>query len=184
MLYKKEPIIGYEEYQIDTDGNVYNKNGTLKVVSKNKRGYYIVTLCVNGKLRYFSVHVLVARQFIPNPENLPQVNHKDGNRINNNVDNLEWCTAKQNARHSFDILKRVPSGKKPIIGVDVETLEIKYVFDSLAEAGRFFANGKNYRRCQNSVWRVLTGVRSTYKGCIWKYISKDQYEEYKNKNSR
>jgi hypothetical protein len=65
---------------------------------KNKRGYLTVTVGINNT-RY--VHRLVAETYIPNPDNLPQVNHKDENKSNNEVDNLEWITNTDNARHSF-----------------------------------------------------------------------------------
>ena len=66
----------------------------------NKDGYRIVKLHLEeGNIRTVSVHRLVAENFIPNPNNYPQINHIDENRINNNVDNLEWCTATHNANH-------------------------------------------------------------------------------------
>lgn len=121
MIYKKEPVIGFEEYQIDTNGVVYNKNGSVKKDSINPRGYCIVNFYVNHQRKGFGIHSLVAKQFIPNPENKPQINHKDGNTENNTVDNLEWVTASENMRHSFDVLNREPSGKKSICGYDKNT---------------------------------------------------------------
>lgn len=168
--YKKEPIIGFEEYQIDTDGIVYNKNGSIKKYSLNHGGYCIVNLYVEGKRIGFGIHTLVARQFIPNPDNLPQVNHKDGNKQKNCVENLEWCTASENMRHAFDVLHREPNGKKKIIGIDKNTNEVVYTFDSLANAARYFAKGKKFVYYQNSIWRVLKGLRKTYKKCYWKYL--------------
>lgn len=169
MPYKKEPIIGFEEYQIDTNGVVYNKDGSVKKYSINTTGYCIVNFYVNHKRTGFGIHSLVAKQFIPNPENKPQVNHKDGNTENNSVDNLEWVTASENMRHSFDVLHREPSNKKAICGYDKDTKEKVYEFDSLANAARYFANGKNYVHYQNNIWRVLSGKRKSYKGCIWQY---------------
>lgn len=169
MIYKKEPVIGFEEYQIDTNGVVYNKNGSVKKYSINPRGYCIVNFYVNHQRKGFGIHSLVAKQFIPNPENKPQINHKDGNTENNTVDNLEWVTASENMRHSFDVLNREPSGKKSICGYDKNTKEKIYEFDSLANAGRYFANGKNYVNYQNSIYRVLSGRRKSYMSCIWKY---------------
>lgn len=168
--YKKEPVISFEEYQIDTDGNIYNKNGSIKKYSLNRNGYCIVTFSIEGKLKSFGIHTLVAKQFIPNPNNLPQVNHKNGDKENNRVDNLEWCTAKENMRHAFDVLHREPSGKKPIIGIDKHTDEVLYKFDSLADAGKYFSEGGNYNYYRISVWRALNGKRKTYKGCYWKYV--------------
>ena len=62
-------------------------------------GYCSVMLSKNGKVRRFNVHRLVAEAFIPNPSNLPEINHKDENKTNNCVDNLEWCTSKYNANY-------------------------------------------------------------------------------------
>lgn len=60
----------------------------------------------HGNIKYYSIHRLVAEHFIPNPDNKPTVNHKDGNKHNNNIDNLEWATWTENEKHSIDVLKR------------------------------------------------------------------------------
>ena len=78
-----------------------------KVLSpgKDKDGYLQVCLCCNGKYKIISVHRLVAQAFIPNPDNLPMINHKDEVKTNNSVDNLEWCTVKYNSNYK-GVLKR------------------------------------------------------------------------------
>jgi len=68
----------------------------------NVKDYRRVPLCENGKPRQTSVHILVAKAFIPNPNNKPYVNHINGIRYDNRVENLEWCTAKENIRHAWD----------------------------------------------------------------------------------
>lgn len=87
------------DYEITQDGKVINKitNHTL-IPQPNGKGYLRVS--IGGKL-YF-VHRLVAEKYIPNPENKEQVNHKDGNKLNNNVNNLEWVTNLENRRHAVD----------------------------------------------------------------------------------
>ena len=91
-----------DKYQISNTGKVRNKKTGLILKPKyNQKGYQYIKLSIN---RYKSIkwyiHRLVGFHFIPNPENKPQINHKDGNPSNNNVDNLEWCTNEENQRHA------------------------------------------------------------------------------------
>lgn len=98
------------KYMISNKGNVFSKKNNI-IMKQNtlKKGYKRVQLS-NGK-RYL-VHRLVAEAFIPNPYNFPQVNHIDGNKQNNCVDNLEWCTQSYNMRHALNNgLKVAPKGK-------------------------------------------------------------------------
>ena len=93
-------VIGYEGlYEVSNIGNVRNvKRNTLLRLSKNQ-GYIQVWLYKNGIRAGLKVHRLVAEAFLPNPDNLPQVNHKDEDKTNNRVENLEWCTAKYNTNY-------------------------------------------------------------------------------------
>lgn len=68
----------------------------------NHDGYLRIKFSIDGKVFNKFSHVLVAEHFIPNPNNFPQINHIDGNKLNNNVNNLEWCTASQNMQHAYD----------------------------------------------------------------------------------
>ncbi len=98
-------IEGYEGlYQISNLGNVrsfkaVSKGGNLKPVYR--KGYLTVTLRKNGVSKIHSIHRLIATAFIPNPDNLPCVNHKDGNKLNNDLSNLEWCTYSHNNKHAY-----------------------------------------------------------------------------------
>lgn len=97
-------IAGFEIYDVSENGIVVNTK-TNKVLKPyvSKRGYYRVKLyTVEHSAKMFQVHRLVAQAFIPNPNNLPEVNHIDGNKLNNCVDNLEWCTAKDNTKHAYE----------------------------------------------------------------------------------
>lgn len=115
-----KPVVGYEgKYAVSLDGSVYSLNfhrtGFTKILKAkcDKDGYLEVGLYKNGK-KYYRIHRLVAMAFIPNPDNLPQVNHKDGVRDNNRHTNLEWCTARENIHHSWRAVnvKRTQRGEK------------------------------------------------------------------------
>lgn len=178
MNYEKRPvnIKGWEMYQVDTNGNVYGKNGNKLKYSINHNGYCIVNFYHNNKRKGFGVHTLIAKTFLENKENKIQVNHKDGNKQNNNIDNLEFVTAKENIEHSIKILGNDNIGinnpnSKRIYGYDKNTKELKYQFDSIADAARYFAvNNENYRHIQNIIYCVANNKgKKSYKGYIWKY---------------
>lgn len=105
-IYKDIP--GYDgKYQVSDLGNVrslqYKEPRILQPINRDKYGHKNVELCKDGVRKKFLVHRLVAEAFIPNPDNLPCVNHKDENPANNEVSNLEWCTAKYNVQYSLAI---------------------------------------------------------------------------------
>ena len=134
-------IQGYEGfYQISNLGNVKSLervidkgNGILqhrKERIMNKResvdGYYVAKLNVNKKSKSIAIHILVARHFIDNPNNYPEVNHKDCNRKNNQVDNLEWCTHQQNVEHSKQLGHYKTKSGCDNPNYKNDTLKIKY----------------------------------------------------------
>ena len=84
-------------YFVSPNGNIYNRHGNLMVGAVDRCGYRHTIL--NRKNR--NVHRVIAETFIPNPNNLPCVNHKDGNKLNNSIDNLEWCTHSENVFHAY-----------------------------------------------------------------------------------
>ncbi len=97
-------IDGFPDYYVTRDGQVWsNKNGTLKLRkgTSSKKGYLYLVLRNDGAVKNCQVHRLIAKAFIPNPDNLPEVNHKDGDKHNNAVTNLEWSTRGDNVRHAF-----------------------------------------------------------------------------------
>jgi hypothetical protein len=101
-------INGYDRgYRIYTDGEVWSVKSRKFLKQETSKGYKRVTLSINGKTKRFQVHRVVAMYFIENPLNKPCVNHKDGDKENNNMNNLEWCTHSENEKHSYLDLKKV-----------------------------------------------------------------------------
>lgn len=95
-------IKNYPNYRINEEGKVLLENNKIKATSINNKGYERITLSESGKKKSFSIHRLVALHFISNPNNLPYVNHKDGNKLNNHVNNLEWCSNSFNLKHAYN----------------------------------------------------------------------------------
>ena len=123
-------IVGFENYyEISSDGLIRSKDRTQvdtlgrtrswkgKVLNPDiaPNGYYRVTLAVKGKKKQFYVHRLIATHFIENPKNLPQINHIDGNKLNNSIDNLEWVTVQDNTIHAYKngLINHVAGVKHP-----------------------------------------------------------------------
>lgn len=168
MNWKPTYIQGYEVSDTGLVRSVgKNKHEKVLKPSINHKGYEVVYLSNPEKDNYKTtalVHRLIAQSFIQNPENKPQVNHKDGNKRNNNVNNLEWSTNLENHTHKLEnnlvpeshTPKRV--GKFTLDGQLVET------FDSIYAAGKSI--GKN----QYAVSRVVNGLRKSAGGYAWRYV--------------
>lgn len=109
----KKQIKDYPNYYIYDNGDILNIN-TNKILegSIGENGYRYFRLSQNGKKKMLYCHRLVAEAFIPNPQNLPVVNHKDGNKLNNNVENLEWATYSDNIIHFHKEIKKNNVNKK------------------------------------------------------------------------
>ncbi len=99
-----KPLTDYSGYEISSYGRMKGKSGIILKLSILKTGYYSVVISPdgrNGKQKCLKIHREVAKAFIPNPNNFPIINHKDGNKLNNHISNLEWCTAKYNIQHAY-----------------------------------------------------------------------------------
>ena len=150
-----EDIPGYEgKYQVSTFGNVRRSKGKVLKPQKRGRGYLAVWLYDgNGNARQVSVHRLVAETFLPNPEDLPEVNHIDEDKLNNAVCNLAWCSHKSNSSYGSrgaKISKANTNGKRSR-AICQYTLngELVAVFPSLQEAQRNGYAASNICRCAN-----------------------------------
>ena len=129
-IWKKHPEI--EKLEVSSFGRVRSVKGHYYTSFPINSGYLQVGFRMNGKCVHKYVHRLVAQAFIDNPENLPQVNHLDCDRSNNNVDNLEWCTGLYNSQY------REKFGKSlgvPVLAVNLNTLEVSS-YPSQGEASR------------------------------------------------
>ena len=117
--------LGRVKSLVGWNGNKYTKRDKILNPYKQKVGQeycrLVVKLCKNGKKKDGKVHRLVADAFIPNPENKPNINHKDGNPLNNIASNLEWCTQRENIIHSYEI------GLKPTFQISKDELYDLYV---------------------------------------------------------
>ena len=145
-------IKGYEGiYGITSCGKVwsYKNECFLKPIS-NKKGYMRVNLCKDGKVKSYKIHRLVAEAYIPNPDNLPQVDHIDENKTHNYVNNLQWITNRNNCRKS---------NNKPILQYDLDGNFIRE-WECAYDVGKVAV--KNINHCLNG------RTKSAY-GYIWKY---------------
>lgn len=161
-------------YNIENGKKVKRKGKILKQRS-NWNNYLYIHFSKNSKIKLFIVHRLVAEAFIPNPNNLPQVNHIDGNKFNNRVDNLEWCTAKENIIHSWKMgLSKGyihPKGKltdysrKLCKKVNQYDLDGNFIcsYNSISEAS------KNTKCSATDICACCKNRQKTSRNFIWKY---------------
>ena len=151
------------KYSVSNKGRVRN-NITQKIMrpSKYVNGYYGIGLMIDGKQKRYRVHRLVAEYFVPNPFNLPQVNHKDENKTNNSADNLEWCTASYNCSYGSKMKRTKSKISKKVLQMDLKNNVIKE-YPSIIEASR-------QMHCSDrGIGRACTGEYKQYKGYKWRY---------------
>ena len=166
------------EYMVSDKGYILSKKGKPLKPSKNHSGYLIVNLLVHNKRIGVAVHTLVARAFCDNYKKGLTVNHKDGNKENNNANNLEWVTPYENTQHAIKVLNKNKFGSnnpnaQKIKMIDKTTGEIKKQFDSIIDAAKYIEPNSEYKRLRNiqsNIWRALKGLRKTYKNHIWRYL--------------
>ena len=163
-----KPIEGYEGlYEVSNMGRVkslnYRKTGKEKIMKggDDGHGYLSVNLWKDGKANKGKIHRLVAQAFLENPQNLPEVNHKNEDKTDNRVENLEWCTKQYNIEYSQ---------AKAVIGINkVSGLILE--FPSQMEASR--QTGTN----QGHIWGCCNGRRKSAGGFLWFYADEDDNTE-------
>lgn len=165
-------IKGYEgKYQVSNLGRVKSLNAyghnLEKIMNcpKHHSGYLITIFKVNNKNKTFNVHRLVAETFIPNPDKLPQVNHKDENKLNNCVDNLEWCTRQYNCNYGTRNDRISKNGSKTVNQYDLNGKFIK-TWKSITEIS------KTLNINTGNLSMACNGKYKTTHGYIWKFASK------------
>ena len=157
----------YPVYQVSTLGRVisFTRSGSRVLKPFQKHGYLYVHLYRDGKRKNFRVHRLVAEAFILNPDNLPEVNHKDEDKTNNCVENLEWTTPKGNANYGDRNRAISAKVKKAVVRMDSRTGKDLEVYDSVTEAASQIggANAAHISEC-------CKGRRKTSGGYEWRYL--------------
>jgi len=163
-IWKPVTIKGYEHYMVSNQGRIKNDKGKIHTGTR-MRGYRMTTLTRNKEQKHVLIHVVVALAFIknPKPDEYDEVNHKDKNRSNNFVDNLEWCDHPTNGRHSSN-----PHNYKtgPIGQYDANGNLVKK-WDKSTDASKSL----KIRHC--SIMKACKGKQKTAGGFVWKYIDSD-----------
>lgn len=153
-----------DKYSVSNYGNIRNDstNKILKV-SVNHKGYLKTNLSINGKLKTVFPHILVANLFLKKQKENLQVNHKDGNKLNNKVTNLEWVTASENIKHAY--INGLNKGNGITVYQKDLNGNIIASFKSCREAAKYMGN----INASSIICRVCHNQRKSYKGYKWSY---------------
>jgi hypothetical protein len=177
MQEKWRQIKDFHNYSISSFGNIQNAITNKMLKPSFKGGYYKISLTHNKCKKTFNTHRLVALAFIDNPENKTDVNHKDKNKLNNHIDNLEWMTRKENNIHRCKDLIITTNKNKPINRRCIETAIILELYNSIYEAALWIYNNglsKNTHNARNSISNCICGLSSTSYGFKWETVKLDE----------
>ena len=169
-------ISDFPNYSISSFGNVINVKTNKMLRLCNKGGYYNVSLTNENNYKTLKVHRLVAAAFIENIENKPEVNHKDKNKLNNNVVNLEWMTRHENNSHRCEGLKIINNKNKCILRLNKDNSEILEKYNSIEDAGIWaFKNEytKTIHNGRNAIGNCLNGLSKLAYKFKWEYENKN-----------
>lgn len=171
MNYKK--ILNFSRYLVGEDGHVYLKaNFTPMKEQMTNAGYLRVTLVNDsGEAKTINVHRLVAQEFCPNEEELPEVNHINGIKTDNRADNLEWVSRADNLKHAYESgLMPNDASPKKVTATNMETGE-QMEFPSIYKAARFFGIS------QGNICMCCKGLRPYANGYYWDYLEEEGSSE-------
>jgi hypothetical protein len=168
---------GYENYEVSSFGNVKNIK-TGRILKSSKKGDYCLVGLSKKTTKTFFVHQLVAKTFIPNPENKPQVNHKDKNGLNNNIINLEWVTNKENSIHRSTGVKQTTNQNLEIYKIDPNTDKILEKYNSIEEAAELLIKNINaeFNNVRSGISMVINNKQQTSYGYKWKKVEQEHLE--------
>ena len=177
-------IEGFSNYSVSDNGMIRNDN-SLKILKNRKAGagYCKVTLCENKEHTDKYVHRIVADAFIPNIDNKPEINHIDGNKRNNSVNNLEWVTSSENKNHLYNYLDSsdlrrkyslMRKGENNAAARKVIRIEDNKIYSTITEAANDIGV---HRMCVSDVCR---GIQKTSKGYHYTYFEEDAKDDNNN----
>lgn len=161
-------IDGYDgSYLISSLGNVFHVGRGALRLSTDSGGYHYVRLRRGGISKFPKVHRLVAEAFIPNPNKYPCINHKDENKKNNAVSNLEWCTPKYNTNYGTCIKRRALNCRKHVVQFSLDGEQIREWDGIVSASQELHIDG-------SSITKAAKGKRMSAGGFIWEYAQNDK----------
>ena len=162
-------IKGFTDYKVNENGEVYSIKRNKILKQYEKKNYLGVYLYQDNKKKFRLVHRLVANAFIPNPNNLPQINHKDENSKNNNVKNLEWCTQKYNNNYGTykerareRMLKNNPFKGKKHSEKSKEKMRLAKIGKPSKRKRKVILNGIEYESITKAMEELKIGTKKIY----------------------